>query len=76
MGRLWGIALVPAVAFALVACNIEREQRGELPDVDVDGGQLPEYQVEPGDVDMGRDTVAVPEVRIEEPAGSNGTRPQ
>lgn len=47
-----------AVAFGsmltLSACNVEKTQEGELPDVDVSaqGGQLPAYDVETADVDV------------------------
>ena len=49
-------------------CSIEREQAGEMPDVDVDvePGQLPEYDVEGPEVEVGTEQkeVTVPEVEV------------
>lgn len=48
--RLLMAALVflPVLALTLTACEIQKTQEGELPDVDVDaeGGQLPKYDVD------------------------------
>ena len=58
--------LAPMMAFGLAACDVDQTQDGELPDVDVEGGQLPEYDVDPANVDVGRDTqqIIVPDVDI------------
>lgn len=61
-----------AVAFGSVltlsACNVEKTQEGELPDVDVnaEGGQLPAYDVETADVDVNTRPaeVTVPDVDV------------
>lgn len=67
----WKQALVvPALVLMTLAtgCRVEREQAGELPDVDVDvePGQLPEYEVEGPDVEVGTEQkeVTVPEVEV------------
>ena len=71
--RRWKALLVlPAavLAFTTASCQIEREQAGELPDIDVDvdadPGQLPEYDVEGPEVTVGteEETITVPEVEI------------
>ncbi len=61
--------LVPALAFSLAACTAEQTEEGELPDVDVQGGQLPEYDVDAADVDVGTDTttVVVPDIDVNAP---------
>ncbi len=52
------------------ACNIEKEESGELPEVDVDvaaeSGELPEYDINWADVDVGtrKDTIEVPKVVV------------
>ena len=68
----WKPALVaPALALLTFAtgCQIEREQAGEMPDVDVDvdPGQLPEYDVEGPDVEVGTEekTITVPDVDVD-----------
>lgn len=60
-----------ASAIALGGCRAEQTQEGELPDVDVtaEGGQLPEYDVETADVDVGtrEETVTVPDIDVTMP---------
>lgn len=60
-----------ASAIALGGCQVEKTQEGELPDVDVtaEGGQLPEYDVQTADVDVGtrEETVTVPDVDVTMP---------
>jgi len=35
-----------SLGFATVGCDVEKTRDGEMPDVDVDGGQLPGYDVD------------------------------
>jgi hypothetical protein len=56
---------VPALAFGLAACSVEQTEEGELPDVDVQGGQLPEYDVDAADVETRRPTEVGRAVREE-----------
>lgn len=62
------VAALGAV-LSLSACNVEKTQEGELPEVDVNAqsGQLPEYEVETADVDVGTQpaTVEVPNVDVD-----------
>lgn len=55
---------------ALAACDVDRTEEGELPEVDVNatGGDLPEYDVQTEDVDVTTEerTVEVPVVETEE----------
>lgn len=57
-----------ALVIASVGCTIEKEQAGEAPEVDVDvePGNLPEYEVEGPQVDVGTEQkeVTVPEVEV------------
>ncbi len=66
---LAGVVLVAAVAFGVYMVDIEQTEDGALPSVSIDGGSLPEYDTEVGDVDVGeRDvTVTVPTVDVETP---------
>lgn len=65
------LKLLPAVAlaFSLGACRADVEREGELPEVDVEGGQAPRVDVEPADVDVTTDTqqVVVPDVDVDAP---------
>lgn len=67
MGRRFLITLFVLLLLPLAACTAEKEQEGELPDVDVEGGQLPEYDIDAADVDVDTETtdVTVPDVDVE-----------
>ncbi len=69
--RLLTMTLAPLFALAMGACTAQKTQEGEAPDVDVEGGQLPKYDVEPADVDIGTDTttVEVPTVDVHPDTG-------
>lgn len=66
---LAGVVLVAAVAFGVYMVDIDQTGDGALPTVSIEGGNLPEYDAEVGDVDVGeRDiTVTVPTVDVESP---------
>lgn len=57
---------VAAVALATSACTVSKEQEGKLPEVDVKGGQVPKYDVDPAKVEVRQDTqaVVVPKVEV------------
>ena len=64
------LAFAMTSALALTACNVDKTQEGELPDVDVevqDPGQVPKYDVDAPDVDVGTKdvTVPVPDIDVE-----------
>lgn len=65
---------VPVLAAGLVigGCTAEQTQEGEAPDVDVEGGQLPKYDVDAADVDVSADTqnvqVVTPDVDVNPPS--------
>lgn len=58
--KLLGVGLA---VLALGACDVDQTQEGELPDVDVnvEGGEMPEYDVDGPEVEVGtqEDTVIV-----------------
>lgn len=66
-------AVALTAALSLSACNVEKTQEGELPEVDIQakGGQLPKYDVETPEVKMGTETrtieVEVPTATVEMP---------
>lgn len=64
--RALSALLAPVLAFGIAACDVDQTEEGALPDVDVEGGQLPEYDVDPADVDVGTDTqqVIVPDIDV------------
>jgi hypothetical protein len=60
-----------AALVLLVGCEVEQTEEGEMPDVSVEGGNLPEYDVDAPDVDVSTEerTITVPTVDVE-PADS------
>ncbi len=70
------LKLLFVTAFAAVlatGCKADRTREGELPEVDVRGGQLPKFDIDPARVDMKMDThmVVVPKVEVTPRKGSN-----
>ncbi|MFD2237234.1 hypothetical protein [Aureimonas populi] len=75
MGRAvgWIIGLVIVVAVAWIAfmmVDVDVTQEGQLPEVSVSGGQMPEADVNVGTVDVGSEqrTVEVPSIEVNPPA--------
>lgn len=62
---LWLPALV--VGLTIGGCTAEKTQEGELPEVNVEGGQAPAYDIEPARVEVGQDTqvIVTPDVDVE-----------
>lgn len=58
------IAIIAAFAFGIV--DIDQTAKTEMPDVEVQGGQMPEFDVDTADVNIGTTTtdVAVPTVDV------------
>lgn len=69
--RIRNFLFVPALAVAFAAaCTAEQTQEGELPDVDVSGGQVPQYDVDAADVTVTQDTqqIVTPDIDVTPPA--------
>lgn len=64
-----GVVLVIAVAFGVYMVDIDQTEEAALPEVSIEGGNMPEYDTDVGDVEVGeRDVeVTVPTVDIEAP---------
>ena len=64
------LTAIAALLLTVSACDVNKTQSGDLPDVDVDvsadAGELPEYEVNWADIDVGTttETVSVPKVVI------------
>ncbi len=69
MKRLIASSMLLPFAMGLAACDVDQTEEGELPEVRVEGGNMPEYDVETADVDFGTETrtVEVPDVDITMP---------
>ena len=64
------ILIIALAGTFLTSCNVKKEEKGEMPDLDVDvtadAGELPEYDVNWADVNVGTrtETVEVPKVAV------------
>lgn len=65
--KLLTLLIAPLFAFGMTACDVDQTEEGEMPDVEVQEGELPAYDVETPEVNVEEDTVTVPDVDIQEP---------
>jgi hypothetical protein len=70
--RILALVLAPAFAVGVAACDVDQRQEGEMPDIEVEGGQMPQYDVDLPDVEVNRDTVTVPDIDINAPDDDGG----
>ncbi|GMN02556.1 hypothetical protein [Erythrobacter sp. MTPC3] len=52
MKKITTAAFAAAATFALTACDVDQTEEMELPEVEVSEGNMPEFDVEPADVDV------------------------
>ena len=72
VGAILGIAVVAAaIAFGVYMVDIDQTEEASLPDVElnVEGGNMPEYDAEVGEIETGTEevTVTVPTIDVEAP---------
>jgi uncharacterized lipoprotein len=60
--------LASLLALGLAGCDVEQTGEGELPEVSVQEGEMPEYEVDTADVDVESEerTVTVPDVEVQQ----------
>jgi hypothetical protein len=67
MAKKFGISVLALLmVVSLGACKVEKTEEGEMPEVEVKGGELPEYDVDAPDVDVSTQTttIATPDVDV------------
>ena len=73
--KIFATILVGISCLGVAACNVDQTQEGELPDVDVNasGGQMPEFDVDGPEVNVGTEnrTVEVPTIDVDVPDDGN-----
>jgi hypothetical protein len=74
--RIPAAFIAPILALGLAGCAVEQTEEGEAPDIDVDAGEMPEYDVQPADVDVNWDTTTIrtPDVDITTPPDTTGAQ--
>jgi len=71
---LTGAVALAATALTFSSCEVKKTQEGEMPDVKVEGGQIPKYDVDAPEVKIEKktiklpDSITVPDVDIITPA--------
>ncbi|NOE20817.1 hypothetical protein GS634_22025 [Ruegeria atlantica] len=69
------IAVVAIIAFGIYMIDIDMTEEAQLPDVElkVEGGNLPEFDAEVGDIEVGTEEVKidVPTIDIQSPEEAN-----
>ncbi len=65
--RNWMLACVPLAALTLAGCDVDVNDTGEAPTVDVDPGRAPDVDVNPADIDVRTEEreVDVPNVDVD-----------
>lgn len=68
MRKFITLTLASTAALGLAACDVEQTEEGDMPEVEVEGGNLPEYDVDTPDVEVGTEeqTIEVPTIDVEE----------
>lgn len=61
------LLLAGMLGFGLSACDIDQTEEGEMPEVEVEGGNMPEYDVDGPEVEVGSKEVEVPTIDIDVP---------
>lgn len=75
MRKIMLIAAGAVATLGLAACDVEQTEEGALPDVQVEGGNMPEFDVDaaPVEITTEEQTVDVPVVNVgEADAGAPG----
>lgn len=69
MNKFFSVAILAGSALGLAACDVDQTEEGSMPEVSVEGGNLPEYDVEPVDVQVETgtetQTVEVPTIDVD-----------
>lgn len=74
--KLLTLFIAPLFAVGMTACDVDQTEEGDMPDVEVEEGELPAYDVEGPDVEVTEDTVTVPDVDIDAPEDDGNVDPE
>jgi hypothetical protein len=74
MKRIIITSLFAPLAIGLAACDVDQTKEAELPDVEVKGGQVPEFDVDTAEVEVGtkKTEIEVPDVDVKMPDDAEG----
>lgn len=72
--KLLSLLVAPLFAVGMAACDVDQTQEGEMPEVQVEEGQLPAYDVDAADIEVTEDTVTVPDIDVNPPEDDGDTQ--
>lgn len=74
MKRIIITSFIAPLAIGLAACDVDQTKEAELPEVEVKDGQMPEYDVDTAEVEVGTEkkTIEVPDVDVKMPGDAEG----
>lgn len=77
MRKFISVAALGVIGMSLAACDVEQTEEAELPEVETTGGNLPEYDVDAADIDVGMEeqTVEVPTIDVDPADAGEETPP-
>ena len=70
--KLLSLLIAPLFAVGMTACDVNQTEEGAMPEVEVQEGELPAYDVDAAEVEVTEDTVTVPDVDINNPDENDG----
>ncbi len=75
MRKYISVAALGVMGLSLAACDVEQTEEAELPEIETTGGNMPEFDVDTPDVDIGTEerTVEVPTIDIDEADAGDST---
>ncbi|MEO5510982.1 MAG: hypothetical protein ABIV28_07485 [Longimicrobiales bacterium] len=65
--RILSVVMAAGLALTAAACDVDKTKDGEAPSITVDAGKLPEYDVQTPTVEVKKDTIVVPTVKVTPP---------
>ena len=65
--KILTLLIAPLFAVGMTACDVDQTEQGDMPDVEVQEGELPAYDVETPEVNVTEDTVTVPDINVTDP---------
>lgn len=81
IARAAALSAVPAIALSFSSCEVKKTEEGEMPEVKVEGGNLPKYDVDAPEIKVDEkkidipDSITVPDIDVvtpeEKKAGGN-----
>ncbi|MBY6200200.1 hypothetical protein KUV65_02415 [Maritalea mobilis] len=61
------VAAIVAIGAAVYLVDVDQTEEAALPEISVEGGNMPEFETETGDIEVGETEVTVPTLEIEPP---------